>query len=1330
MISKTKPPKEIISNPYELKNYKFNQYSLLFSPIFFFSILFHHYNSIQSIITMKLFQNIIVSLALFTQLIFAIEIAENKVDRGTITLNLGDIIIYTGATWSIIDNAYTNFVGKLDVRADAGLYISLTSHLLALQVSLTTILHSITNNGIISFDSRVSRTSSSYDLRGVSFTNNGEMYFGSSGESSSSTSLTSALWTNTGLLLFFQNQRTSGTVNLGVSMGSITNDGQICLNNQVYEQATQIKGSGCFTAKGDSTIYIANVVLAVSSKQNFYLTDKGSSMIVQAVSTTQTFNVYGFGDGNKIGLTLPLVGTLFTSAYTYDTASGILTLRNTLLEQKFNIGTGYDPSKFQVVTDSGSGTPSTVLGSVAYYGRAPTRTLPKSCQIPCKPIPEAPGTNPTEYTTTITKTNPAGNTATETGVVHILTDKTGSWFTTTSIFPTLTTAIATSTPTTLSTGLSFSVNIPVETSSIEDSSSTLAGSESSVTQTTSIETPVSSYSSADQESVSIDESSVNGSTMVSSESALESASDIIIAEASSVESYPLSEQSVAHESTTTTIPMSATTETYVTESSEVVVDSSFVSEIHISKASSFSIVTPSETIIVDESFTSISAISTTASPSEISSDFVVSSASYSIFASETHISNDSESVEPSFVTPSESIIVIVSEPPISTDLIPSTTSQPEMSSVITESNIISSIVTALEMELSSTLDLSHSETSSIKESEIISVTSSVPTVDSTIADNKLTSTWKSSSLINSESTPSIAMSESEITLTPVYTSASAAKSSDIQTQFTSTWVATKSDGSVTTESGIVNQSGTSFTTIATFPPSSTSSDITTEFISTWTTINSDGSLTTEIGVVSQSGTSLTTIATFPPSSIPSETISEFISTWTTTNSDGSAATKSGVVIQSGTSFTTIATFPPSFTSSDITTEFTSTWTTTNSNGSVVIESGIVSQPGTSLTTLTTFEPVTSLVVPSYTAIETEFTSIWTTVSSDGSTVTGSGIVGQSDTSLTTFPPSSSDFVTDFTSIWEITTSNESNAAESSVMDQSNESLTSTTTSYESATESNIVSQSDEVLTSEATSFVSVGETSAAITTTVAPASPSANINNSVTILVSPSESEINTSSSIWNNENNTSGSVSTSDSTSITDHHDGSLSITKTELEINGGYSTESSSLIVTATITSCNESDCSESVVTYVSNVSYTTVTTGHSNDNVSTAENNAGSTLTENVSNTKTISIETYPATTLNQSTSPSNIAESNKTSIVDSGNNDTDINSDDKTAIVTAVATGDGVASNGTNFVSPSTIADGSSTTSVGIPLSYENGSNQLSIENIKYLVLVVFGLLMVM
>ena len=1292
---------------------------------------------------MKLFQNILISIALLTQLIFAIEIAENKVDRGSITLNLGDIIIYTGATWSIIDNAYTNFVGKLDVRADAGLYITLTSHLLALQVSLTTILHSITNNGIISFDSRISRTSSSYDLRGISFTNNGEMYFGSSGESSSSTSLTSALWTNTGLLLFFQNQRTSGTVNLGVSMGSITNDGQICLNNQIYEQTTQIKGSGCFTAKGDSTIYIANVVLAVSSKQNFYLTDKGSSMIVQAVSTTQTFNVYGFGDGNKIGLTLPLVGTIFNSAFTYDTASGILTLRNTLLEQKFNIGTGYEPSKFQVVTDSGSGTPSTVLGSVAYYGHVPTRTLPKSCQIPCKPIPEAPGTQPTEYTTTITKTNTAGNTVTETGVVNILTDKTGSWFTTTSIFPTLTTAIAAPTSTAMSTDLSSSVNIPVETSSNESSSITLASSESSAVQTSSIEIPVSSHISANQESSSIGESSVNGSTMISSESALESASEFTIAQSSDVESYSSSEHSMAHESSAIT-SSSTTIETHVTESSVVVdsftSDSLFVSETQDPKASSFSIVTPSDSIIVNESSilelsTSVGAVSTSTSSSEISSN--------SYFPSETHISKVSSSAEPTFVTPSESIIINISEPAVSTDSVqPSTEPQPDMSSVIAES-LISSTVSALEIELSSTMELSHSESLLAKQSETInqsesnyiSETSAVPTAKSTISDNKLTSTWESSSLVNLEST---------------YSTESAAESSDIQTQFTSTWTTTKSDGSFVTESGVISQSGTSFTTIATFPPLYTSSDITTEFISTWTATNSDGSVTTEIGVVSQSGTSLTTIATFPPSSTESGITSEFISTWTTTSSDGSVATKSGVVIQSGTSLTTIATFPPMSTSSDIINEFTSTWTTTNSDGSITTESGIVSQSGTSLTTLTIFEPVTSLAVPSYTVIETEFISTWTTTKSDGSIVTGSGIVSQSGTSLTTlttFAPSSSsssEITPEFTSTWEISSSNESNVVESSIVNQSNESLTNSVSSYEPATESAIVSPSDQVLTSSATSFVSASEFSAVTTTTTtvdsASASSSTDINNGVTVLVSPSESEINTSSSIWNNENNVSGAVSTSESTSTTDNHDGSLSMTKTELEINGFYSTESSTMFVTATITSCNKSDCFENVVTYVSNDSYTTVTTGHSNDNTSVDNNNVPSTLIENVSNTETIPVvtntEEVSTTVYNPltSTSTSNIVESSNTSIVDNENNGVHINSDDMTAMVTAVETGNGI-TNGTNFVSPSTIPNeisetGSPATSIVGTLPYENGSNQLSIENIKYLILVVFGLMMIM
>ena len=99
----------------------------------------------------------------------------------------------------------------------------------------------------------------------------------------------------------------------------------------------------------------------------------------------------------------------------------------------------------------------------------------------------------------------------------------------------------------------------------------------------------------------------------------------------------------------------------------------------------------------------------------------------------------------------------------------------------------------------------------------------------------------------------------------------------------------------------------------------------------------------------------------------------------------------------------------------------------------------------------------------------------------------------------------------------------------------------------------------------------------------------------------------------------------------------------------------------------------------------------------------------------------------TAYNPSTSSSNIVESSNTSIVDNENNAVHINSDDMTAMVTAVETGNDI-TNGTNFVSPSTIPNeisetGSPATSIVGTLPYENGSNQLSIENIKYLILVV-------
>lgn len=563
---------------------------------------------------MKFLQKFIITVALLTNIVFAIDITENKVDRGSVTLSFGEIIIHPGASWSIIDNAFSNFIGKLDVKAKGALYISLTSHLLALQVSLTTLLHSINNSGIISFDSRVSLTPSSYDLRGLSFTNSGEMYFAASGRVPSTMSLTSALWTNTGLLLFYQNQRTSGAVCLGFPLGSITNSGKICLNNQVYQQTTQIKGSGCFSANGDSTIYIANVLLSVSANQNFHLVDKDSSMIVQAISTTQTFNVYGFGNGNKIGLTLPLIGTILESAHSYDSSTGILTLRNFLLEQRFNIGLGYDSSKFLVVTDSGSGIPSTIWGSVTYTGRVPTRALPKSCQMACKPIPEAPGVKPTDYTTTITKTNTAGNTVTETGAVTILTDKSGSWFTTTSIFPTLTTATSISITTTLSNEAHIKTtdNTLAKVSSTVDyisapiSSSEFISLESFVDETLSNENPIlTSTDYASENSFAISDSTFITASDFQATESLVTESYFSKLQSSDSESFVINTSSAVDNSyvssSSSADGSSFPEETHMLQTSDSDLSSTAGSESHFTEFSDVSLTTASDSSIADKS---------------------------------------------------------------------------------------------------------------------------------------------------------------------------------------------------------------------------------------------------------------------------------------------------------------------------------------------------------------------------------------------------------------------------------------------------------------------------------------------------------------------------------------------------------------------------------------------------------------------------------------------------------------------------------------------------------------------------------------------------------
>ena len=204
---------------------------------------------------------------------------------------------------------------------------------------------------------------------------------------SSSFSITAADWHNNGLLVLAQAKRTSALANLGFPTGSIENQGSICLFGTAYQQLTSITGSGCISADRDSTIYIFSSLLPIATTQTLYLADRASSIVIQPVTLPATYTVRGFGNGNKVGISLPLLSVpLLGQPASYDPSSGVLTLRGLgvgLLSQRFQIGTGYDSSLFEIVTDDGAGLPTTLLGSVRYNGPVPNNAVPASCNCKC-----------------------------------------------------------------------------------------------------------------------------------------------------------------------------------------------------------------------------------------------------------------------------------------------------------------------------------------------------------------------------------------------------------------------------------------------------------------------------------------------------------------------------------------------------------------------------------------------------------------------------------------------------------------------------------------------------------------------------------------------------------------------------------------------------------------------------------------------------------------------------------------------------------------------------------------------------------------------------------
>ena len=327
------------------------------------------------------------------------------IDWGSKRIGKVDVHIYSKAVWSIINNHASHFDGNIYVEAHAGLYVSSISPRCSLSATLSSLIYGFVNHGVVSFNAIKGASGYVFKIMGSKFENNGDLFFSASGLSSVTCGIKSKRWYNKGCIHVYQKWKSDSCTHLGYDGLTIVNNGQICFTNHNWKQLAGILGTGCVTAHGQSSFYFLKTNLKIAESQIFYLADGETSiMAVASRYRPQTFHVRGFGKingvANKIGLSSRLYSRVpGRKPWSYDARRGILTLYTGLYSQRFEIGIGYDVTKFEIVTDRCRGLPGVHLGALQYNGPPPHPGMPPQCQ-PCKPIPSIPGEEkpPTSYT--------------------------------------------------------------------------------------------------------------------------------------------------------------------------------------------------------------------------------------------------------------------------------------------------------------------------------------------------------------------------------------------------------------------------------------------------------------------------------------------------------------------------------------------------------------------------------------------------------------------------------------------------------------------------------------------------------------------------------------------------------------------------------------------------------------------------------------------------------------------------------------------------------------------------------------------------------------------
>lgn len=313
-------------------------------------------------------------------------IQENTVDSGDRKhYESGDVSIFPGKYWSIINKQHTSITGQLSVGPGSGFYVAGDKLFRALSVL---ILGRVINKGTISLLLIQSTLAPLYSLNGVSFENTAEGKVWMGGDASAATAhtyITASKFTNEGFMSFYQQRRSSGRVYLGLPGFPLTNDGTICLKKQDYAQLTKIYGSGCIRAQEDAAVLLQAPLNHIDTTHTFVMDSATSKFQVAGVKPKNPFKIAGYGNGNAIGSQLGI------RKFKYNEELGILRVYTSLLIYfEADIGKGYDASKF-VLSNVQFGLVKLNNNALVYNGPIPegANKVPSTC-LPCAEAPAAP----------------------------------------------------------------------------------------------------------------------------------------------------------------------------------------------------------------------------------------------------------------------------------------------------------------------------------------------------------------------------------------------------------------------------------------------------------------------------------------------------------------------------------------------------------------------------------------------------------------------------------------------------------------------------------------------------------------------------------------------------------------------------------------------------------------------------------------------------------------------------------------------------------------------------------------------------------------------------